>query len=47
MKVYAAMKVSYVGNVTEVVMGGNKHSGKHTRRSRSRSSYSFKGPRFR
>jgi len=28
MKTYEAMKVSMVGKVTEVVMGGNKHSGR-------------------
>lgn len=27
MKAYSPMKVTLVGNVTEVVLGGNKHSG--------------------
>lgn len=43
MKTYTSMKVTLVGNVTEVVMGSGKHSGRgrassrRSRRSRSRS----------
>lgn len=48
MKTYQAMKISTVGKVTEVVMGGRKHSGRGSRsRSYSSRSNSYKrGPGF-
>jgi len=48
MKTYKAMKVSMVGKVTEVVMGGRKHSGRGSRsRSYGSRSNSYRAPRFR
>ncbi len=46
MKDWTPMKVTVVGQVTEVVMGGRKHSGRGSYGSRgSRSRSSSKGPR--